>query len=69
MNVCFPYVLRDALNELMIEAGQGGVTAAPSHAAFSAIELDGSTNQISRHIIVTLDSFAFRDITHAGFFV
>ena len=46
MNVCFPYVLRDALNELMIEAGQGGVTAAPSHAAFSAIELDGSTNQI-----------------------
>ena len=66
----FRKVLRDALNELMLQAGKGGVTASPHHATISATELDASNKiKFSRHVIVTLDSFAFRDITHAGFFV
>ena len=65
----FRRVLRDGLKELMIQTGQGGVTASTLHAAISATELDASNKtKFSRQIIVTLDSFAFRDITHSGFF-
>lgn len=66
----FRKVLMDCLKQLLSELGHGVVSTSPDCGGITFIEMDSSNKlKFSRHLIVTLDFFAFRDNTHAGFFV
>ena len=65
----FRRVLIDSVRELMENFGRGSFAASPD-AGINIIELDSSSKiKFSRHLIITLITFAFKDIRHVGFFV
>lgn len=65
----FRRVLIDSVRELMENIGKEFLTASPD-AGITIIELDSSSKiKFSRHLIITLETLAFRDIVHVGFFV
>lgn len=66
----FRKVLIAHLKQFLAERCPGVVQTSRNYGSITIIELDSSNvEKFSRHLIITLDSFAFRDVTHVGFFV
>ena len=66
----FREVLIAHLKNFLAQLCTGVAPTSPDYGSFTMIELDSSNlKKFSRHLIITLNSLAFRDITHVGFFV
>ena len=65
----FRQFLLEFLEEFLNKFEKGAVTSS-SNSGITTVELDSSNKvKFSRHLIVSLGSFALSDITHAGFLV
>ena len=66
----FREVLITHLKNFLAELCTGVAPTSPDYGSITMIELDSSNLQkFSRHLIIKLNSLAFRDVTHVGFFV